>query len=694
VDCLTAALAYAARGWSVFPLAGKRPYPGTHGYLDATTNEKTIRAWWRQWPEANVAIACSSVNGPIVIDIDGPSGEPLVEELGLPPTREATSGRLGRRHLYYAASDATIKRTIRPRGKDVAFDVLGDGGYVVAPPSVHPETGKPYRWTRIATPRPVPGSVAALVTKRSGPARKNTAAPMPDEIGEGSRDDMLTSLAGSMRRRGMAESSILAALLSENEKRCNPPLSQRQVEKIARSIGKKEPVLEAEHFSDMGNARRFVQQHRKNVKSIPSLRWPWLIWDGKRWVADNARNVHNFAKEVVRQLYVDASSLADETERAAALKFALRSEAAYSLRAILEAAATEPDIRTSEGDLDANPWLLNVENGTLNLRTSELQPHKRSDLITKLAPVVYTPGARATRWEVFLHEIMDGDDELVEFLQRAAGYFLTGDTREQCLFFFYGHGANGKSTFIEVFRALMGDYAQSSAFTTLQKRSGDGPRTDVARMRGARMVTAVEADDKGFDEMVVKQLTGGDTIVARQLYEREFEFKPQHKLVIAANHQPAVKDTGESFWRRIRIVPFNVTIPAAKRDKRLVEKLIKRELPGILNWALEGCRRWQADGLIVPDAVRHATEEYRDDTNTFGDFIAQRCVIKKGSGWTSVLQLYRAYSEWWQSTTGTQCFTTPIAFSKMLAQRPDIQRSKRHDVRGYRGISLKQENTK
>jgi hypothetical protein len=202
-----------------------------------------------------VAIACSSVNGPIVIDIDGPSGEPLVEELGLPPTREATSGRLGRRHLYYAASDATIKRTIRPRGKDVAFDVLGDGGYVVAPPSVHPETGKPYRWTRIATPRPVPGS---------------TAAPMPDEIGEGSRDDMLTSLAGSMRRRGMAESSILAALLSENEKRCNPPLSQRQVEKIARSIGKKEPVLEAEHFSDMGNARRFVQQHRKNVKSISS----------------------------------------------------------------------------------------------------------------------------------------------------------------------------------------------------------------------------------------------------------------------------------------------------------------------------------------------------------------------------------------------------------------------------------------
>lgn len=693
MDCLTAALAYAKRGWGVFPLFGKRPYPGTHGYLDATTDETIIRRWWKKWPDANVAIACSSVNGPIVIDIDGASGEPLVEELGLPATREATSGRPGRRHLYFAPSGATIKRTIRPRGKDVAFDVLGDGGYVVAPPSIHPETGKPYRWTRKTAPHAVPASVEALVVSRTGPTRKGTAAPLPDEIGEGSRDEILTSIAGSMRRRGTSEESILAALRIENANRCNPPLSDRQLQKIARSIGKKAPVLESEHFSDMGNARRFVQQHRKNVKSIPSLRWPWLVWDQKRWVADSARNVHNYAKDVVRQLHVDAGTLADEEERASALKFALRSESAHSLRSILEAAATEPDIRTTENELDANPWLLNVANGTLNLRTGELQAHRRSDLVTKLAPVVYDPSARAHRWEVFLHEIMAGDDELVEFLQRAAGYFLTGDTREQCLFFFYGHGANGKSTFIEVFRALLGDYAQTAAFTTLQKRNSDGPRTDVARMRGARMVTAVEADDKGFDEMVVKQLTGGDTIVARQLYEREFEFKPQHKLVIAANHQPTVRDTGESFWRRIRIVPFNVTIPVAKRDKRLVEKLIKRELSGILNWALEGCQRWQRDGLIVPAAVRKATDEYREEGNTLGDFLAQRCYINRPSGWTSAIHLYRAYHEWWQSTTGTQCMTTLMQFGKMLAQRPDIQRVKRAGVRGYKGVALKQENT-
>jgi putative DNA primase/helicase len=281
----------------------------------------------------------------------------------------------------------------------------------------------------------------------------------------------------------------------------------------------------------------------------------------------------------------------------------------------------------------------------------------------------------------------------VEYLQRVVGYAMTGDTREECLFFAYGKGANGKTKFLELLRKLFGDYGQRADFSSFMAKNGDGPRNDLARMRGARLVTASEGDsDKGFDARVIKLLTGGDTVVARKLYEEHFEFQPQHKLVLAANHKPIVKEQSEGFWRRMRLIPFTVTIPKEKRDGELLKKL-EQELPGILNWALRGCLQWQRSGLFEPRAVRRATSSYKDENDLLGEFTSLKCVLQPDA-WISTPELYKHFTEWWLDTRGPR--SQPISlnwFSRLLSEHPALAPAKRNQVRGWKGITVHLEGT-
>jgi KaiC/GvpD/RAD55 family RecA-like ATPase len=263
---LDAALEYVDRwGWSVFPLLphSKEPLPGSRGFLDATTDIKQIKAWWRETPDANIGIACNSETGPIIIDIDGPSGRKAIEALGLPLTRTARSGN--GKHLYFGPmKDGTrVKRAIRPMGKDVAFDILGDGGYVISPPSIHPDTGHAYRWARRVRPKPLPSAVLALVANKINHGK--SAPPLPDVIVEGERDSVLTSLAGSMRRRGASVDAILAAIREENRTRVQPPLIDAQLIKIANSIGQKDPAVR-------DNGGRSIVVRLSTVKPKP-IKW-------------------------------------------------------------------------------------------------------------------------------------------------------------------------------------------------------------------------------------------------------------------------------------------------------------------------------------------------------------------------------------------------------------------------------------
>jgi putative DNA primase/helicase len=364
-----------------------------------------------------------------------------------------------------------------------------------------------------------------------------------------------------------------------------------------------------------------------------------------------------------------------------------RSEQQQRLAAAVALAAVDARIVASVDAFDRDPWLLNVANGTLELRTGDLRPHRREDLLSKLAPVEFDRAAEAPTWMRFLDRIFNSDQELIAFVQRALGYSLTGLTIEQVLFLLHGSGANGKSTLLETFRRLLGDYAQQApAETFLEQRAG-GIRSDLARLPGARLVSAVETGEgRRLDEALVKQLTGGDTIAARRLYREFFEFRPVFKLWIATNHLPEVRGADEAIWRRIRLVPFNVTIPESERDSRLDEKLA-REASGILRWLVDGCQAWRQQGLGVTECVAAATAGYRSTMDVLGCFIEERCV-QRPDATVKTSELYTLYT-YWADAHGEEKLTQK-AFGLRLRER-GFQPGRTNGTRFYRGLGVAQE---
>jgi len=350
-------------------------------------------------------------------------------------------------------------------------------------------------------------------------------------------------------------------------------------------------------------------------------------------------------QSAVRGIYSEAARAANEEERKKLAKHAMASEAHIRIRAMIALAESEPGVPVLPDILDADPWLLTVANGTLDLRSGELLAHDPELFSTKLIEVEYDPAADCPSWLRFLDEILSGDDGTIRFLQRAIGYSLTGDTSERCLFVLYGGGANGKTTFLEVIRATMGDYAlRTPTETLLLKRSGSVPN-DVARLRGARFVSASESEEgRRLAESLIKDLTGGDTISARFMRAEWFDFVPECKVWLGTNHKPEIRGTDQAIWDRIRLIPFEVTIPEKKQDKQLADKL-KGELPGILAWAVQGCLDWQREGLGVTEKVKAATKAYREEMDILAGFI-EDCCIEGADKEALAGDLHQAYKDW------------------------------------------------
>lgn len=399
-----------------------------------------------------------------------------------------------------------------------------------------------------------------------------------------------------------------------------------------------------ENRTELGNARRLVHRHGTIIRYVHPWR-QWLVYGGGRWAPDDTGRLELLAKETVLSIYQESIAAEAATERQELAKWAARSESHAQLHAMIGLAASEPGIPVRPDQLDADPWLLNLQNGTLDLRTGALRPHAAADLLTKLAPVMWDPASEAPTWRAFLARILPGDPDLLAFLQRAVGYSLTGNTSEQILLFLFGRGNNGKTTMLETLRALLGDYGLQADVGTFLERRRDGASNDLARLRSARFVAAVEAGEgQRLAEGLVKQLTGGDTVSARMLYSEYFEFRPQFKLWLAANHKPVIRGTDTAIWRRIRLVPFTVTITEAERDPELPAKL-RVELPGILHWAVEGCLAWQREGLGAPPAVCTATASYRLEMDVLGAFLEECCELGPALR-APATPLYEAYRHW------------------------------------------------
>jgi putative DNA primase/helicase len=360
-----------------------------------------------------------------------------------------------------------------------------------------------------------------------------------------------------------------------------------------------------------------------------------------------------------------ASTASTSEEREKLSGWARRLDTSKGVNALLSLARSELGLVRPADSFDRNPYLLNTGSGIVDLKTGEVSVNDPEAMMTKIAPCFYNPGGACPQWLSFLDTIMGGNAQLIEYLQRVGGYSLTGDTGEQCLFLLYGSGANGKSTFLEVIWRLLGDYANKANPETFMSHTGDGPRPDVARLRGARFVSTVETEDgKKLAEGLVKQLTGGDAIVARFLYKDEFEFVPQFKLFLATNHKPTIRSTDYAIWRRIRLIPFVVQIPETQRIKNLALKLVREEGSAILAWFVQGCLDWQGMGLCDPPEVKAATTDYRKQQDLLEPFIQDCCEMVPNA---ETKDLYRAYAAWADSNG-----EHPISsrrFSMLLTER-------------------------
>jgi len=542
-----------------------------------------------------------------------------------------------------------------------------------------------HAWVRPVDGRPldVDRAIAASGLK---PGQRKKRKGADAALTEGERNGGLMRLGGSLRRKGAGRDELLAALHAANVNRCDPPLSDGEVVAVADSLLRYDPAspLLLLNLTDAGNAERF-QAHVGDRFAFVHAWGSWMHYDGVRWQRDGSGEAVRAALATLRAMAGESEKVPDEDHRGELLKHSLDSESSSRLSAMLTLG--QAMLPVAPEALDRDPDLLNVANGTLDLRTGELRRHDRRDWITRLAPVPFEPDAVCPLWESFLHRVMGGNERLIAFIQRAVGYSLTGHVNEQVLLLLYGVGANGKSTFLETARSLLADYSAITDFTTFLKRDSEGARNDLARLVGTRFVSAVEAEaGKPLAEALVKQLTGGDTITARFLFKEFFDFRPQFKIWLAANHKPGIHGSDHGIWRRIRLVPFTVTIPEPERDPRLTAKLAE-ELPGILAWAVRGCLAWREKGLGVPDEVRAATASYREEMDLFGGFLDDGCVAEARAEVTAK-DLYGAYQAWCEANGEKP--RSQKSLSVGLRER-GFEAFRTKNARGWRGIRLRRD---
>lgn len=458
--------------------------------------------------------------------------------------------------------------------------------------------------------------------------------------------------------------------------------------------------------SDVANAETLLRLHGENLRYVGAWR-KWLAWDGRRWQLDTDALAMHYAVETTRVMLNEASQalhdlverikregLTDELKdlKAEADKdfaHAAQSQAARKLASMLTVTSSFRQLATRQDHLDTDPWMLNCGNGTLDLRTGKLFPHMRSELITLVTPIAYDEDAKCPTWDAFLERVQPAAG-MRAYIQRLAGYTLTGVTTEQCLAFHHGSGANGKSTFLATLHQLVGDYGTAAHPRLIFRSRGDGDRhlTERASLFRKRFVTCPETSEAmGWDEGTVKDLTGDDLITCRRMREDEWTYRPTHKLHIAGNERPIVRATDDGFWRRMHLVPWAVTIPAHERDQGLAAKL-HDELPGILAWAVRGTDEWRKNRLAPPADVLAATEAYRSASDTGGLFLRAACELEDAA--TTSKKDFREAYEAWSREQGYE----PLGARRMaeVLRRHGVQESTAREgmrvVTAWRGVRL------
>ena len=717
-------------GWSFTPLTGKRPTLKSWPTLPRETLAEAL-AWAAQ---GNVGLRTGAVSGVVVIDAD-PGAD--LAPLDLPATITARTGRDGQ-HLYY--------RYTRPVGNSTGklgphIDVRGDGGQVVYPGSVHPETGRRYEWAEGLAPWQVAiaelpahilerlnGHDVAADVAHVGPTLPRTAngdryvqAALEGELGalraaaEGQRNETLNKAAfslgtlvggGHLNRQEVEQAlqtaaeavglepeevkaTVRSGLDSGVQQPPHVPDRQQAAAAPAAAAGNQGDDALLYDLTDAGNAAILAHLFGDRLR-FDHLRGRWLVWAGHWWAHDADGEPPRLALEAARWRAARAFDLLQGKEANRAVGWAVGSRNRQRIDACLWVGRHLRPVADAGAGWDADPMLLGAANGVVDLRLAALRDGRPEDRVTMHSPVAFDPDAACPRWLQFLDEIFESDDKLVEFVRRACGYSLTGLTVEQVFFILFGSGANGKSVFLSTLRYILGPYAYDPGFGVFEAATRFAPHPEqLAVLAGRRLVTANEtAENTRLNETRLKVLSHGDATSARFMHESRFEFTPTCKVWLGVNHKPQVHDDSLGFWRSVRLIPFNRRF-LDDADRHLVEKL-RGEAPGILAWAVRSCLEWQTEGLGLPEAVAAATREYGEESDPLANFMAARCVVGP-TCWAAAGDLYRSYLAW-AADEGMpeRSRLTPQGFGRRIGGRfkRDTQGCGNNRVRVYLGIGL------
>jgi putative DNA primase/helicase len=728
-----AAVLYAeSLGWHVFPAKFKDGKKYSHKSADhsggmnwgMTKDLDQVRKDFKRWPTC-VGVPTGAVNGIIVVEVDTLRGGHkhdgvasmlhLQTENGpLPDTLMAESPS-GSVHRYYKHPGGRVGSSASKLAPGI--DVKGDGGMVVAPPSVRPD-GAAYRWLNWGTPiadAPTWLVDAVLDEARTSSAGVSNAEPPEDDeiaaaaavipnddvdweqwnrfamalyaatdgsdegleiLHEWSRKSQKYDERGTTKKWKLLDTSppqrIGVGTIFWMADQADP--SWRE-ERDQAAVSDAEPVSEEDDtalsFTDEAIALEFARRYEDEVRYVAA--WgKWLLWGGAQWQFDETRKIFALARAMCRAV----AKIAKKTDAKRILN-------GRTTMAVLDRVQSDRRIAATVSQWDTDPWLLNTPGGVVDLRTGEIRSARPDDYMTKMTAVAPDKTCATPRWNAFFRKVVP-DQEMRRYLMRVTGYSLTGVTIEHALFFLYGEGRNGKSTFVATVAKIFGSYHVAASMDTFTEKKNDSHPTELARLQGARLVTASETEEgKRWNESRIKELTGGEKISARFMRQDFFEFTPQFKLIPSGNNKPGLRSVDLAIRRRIKLLPFEVTISIDEVDPFLVENL-EKEWPGILAKMIEGCLQWQQDELDPPKIVTDATEEYLEAEDALGEWIRENFVEDKAS-WISSSTLYAAWKAW--AVENSEFPGSSVRFGKALSKRRGIVPERSATLeRGYRGL--------
>lgn len=707
---LAAARAFAEAGYPVCPFGAygqKIPFT-KHGIKDASTDPAQIREWWKDHPKASIALAPGKKAGFFVLDVDRPKKpgdadgvdtlRELEEKYGELPKTAWERTPSGGFHFFFKYVDGLSSAAgyIGPK-----LDIRTEGDAIIVSPSVSNlgkyTAGKPLE-EFIADLKNVADAPAWFIEKarkaaeaektKAPKAKKTKAQPLKNggtpgalkELAEaaaeleaaceGERNDTLNTVGFLMGQRigsGHLErqyvfDTLIAPTAHWGEDRKSADTLSRALDAGIQKAKEKGPDLTEDLLALAFTGRyggKFSFCHDTGA---------WYCWNGQCWQKDKTRMPLHAMRELCREMNQQHKAIFGKMVTASgALKFA----------------ACDPKMAVTADGWDTDPMLIGTPGGVVDLRTGILAQGDPAQRITKLAGFTPSDKADCPMWLQFLEEATDGDKGLQRFMQQMAGYCLTGQTKEHALFFIYGPGGNGKSVFLNILTALLAEYATTSAMTTFTASNNDQHPTELAMLKGARLVSVSETEDgRAWAEGRIKQLTGGDKITARFMRQDFFEFTPQFKLVIVGNHQPILRNVDAAARRRFNIIPFVHT--PINPDSELESKL-KAELPGIMRWAIDGCLDWQSNGLVRPEVVLAATDEYFESQDLFGRWFEEQCDTSDKKAWTATKDLYASWAAY-ARRSGEEPGDVR-RFGPMIARRGLLPK-KQKGVRGFLGVRL------